>query len=75
MAQTQVEKDQITAQLEQQLQRLSIQVSTTRKHSDQLSAKLAAKQRTCMDAQQQLVRTSAATGACNCALLKHGEVW
>lgn len=58
VAQLQVERDQITAQLEQQLQRLSSQVSATQKHSDQLTAKLAAKQRTCMDAQQLLVRAS-----------------
>ena len=58
VAQLQVERDQITAQLEQQLQRLSNQVSATQKYSDQLTAKLAAKQRTCMDAQQQLVRAS-----------------
>ena len=63
VAPLQLEKDQITAQLEQQLQRLSTQVSATQKHSEHLSVKLAAKQRTCMDAQQQLVRASAAAGA------------
>lgn len=62
MAQLQIDKDQITAQLEQQLQLLSNQVSATQKYSDQLTAKLAAKQRTCMDAQQQLVRAKQVAG-------------
>ncbi|KAL3131226.1 hypothetical protein ABBQ38_000524 [Trebouxia sp. C0009 RCD-2024] len=56
----QVEKDQITAHLEQQLQRLHSEVSSNQKHSDRMTAKLAAKHQAYTEALQQLGQKGAA---------------